>query len=187
MKNFLYASHPTPHSEPLLTQSDLLHFVSQIANGMTYLYSQQIIHGDLATRNCLVSSNFTVKIADLGIGHDLYEQDYYDNGSQLLPIRWMAPELLKESSMGPEFSLASDIWSFGVFCWEVFSYARQPYEDLSDEQVLRLVPSGHLLSSPEEGMPALLYSLLMDCWHYDPMHRPLFTEIAPAIRSIDVD
>ena len=61
--------------------------------------------------------------------------------SQLLPIRWMAPELLKESSMGPEFSLASDIWSFGVFCWEVFSYARQPYEDLSDEQVLRLVPS----------------------------------------------
>ena len=89
--------------------------------------------------------------------------------------------------MGPEFSLASDIWSFGVFCWEVFSYARQPYEDLSDEQVLRLVPSGHLLSSPEEGMPALLYSLLMDCWHYDPMHRPLFTEIAPAIRSIDVD
>lgn len=154
---------------------------------MRYLYTQQIIHGDLATRNCLVGSDLSVKIADLGIGHDLYEQDYYDNSTQLLPIRWMAPELLRESESGPSFSLASDIWSFGVFCWEVFSYARQPYEELTDVQVLSLVPEGHLLNTPEEGMPPLLYSLLMDCWHSDPLSRPLFTEIAPAVRGIEVD
>jgi serine/threonine protein kinase len=154
---------------------------------MLYLYTQQIIHGDLATRNCLVSYDLYVKIADLGIGHDLYEQDYYDNGTQLLPIRWMAPELLGNSDVGPAFSLSSDVWSFGVFCWEVFTYGRQPYEELMDEQVLEMVPSGHLLSPPEEGCPPPLYSLMMDCWQESPLNRPDFTEIAPGLHTIETD
>lgn len=154
---------------------------------MSYLFTQQIIHGDLATRNCLISSSLNVKIADLGIGHDLYGEDYYDNGSQLLPVRWMAPELLVESSEGPAFSLASDIWSYGVLCWEVFSYARQPYTQLTDEQVLRMVPAGHGLDSPEEGCPPLLYSLMQDCWSTDPTHRPHFNHISSALLSIEVD
>ena len=154
---------------------------------MLYLYTQQTIHGDLATRNCLISSNLSVKIADLGIGHDLYEDDYYDNGTQLLPIRWMAPELLKDSEIGPAFSLSSDVWSFGIFCWEVFSYARQPYEELTDVQVLEYVPRGHMLNVPDEGCPSSLYSLMMDCCQGDPRCRPDFTEITPLVLSIDVD
>ena len=154
---------------------------------MSYLYKQQIIHGDLATRNCLISSDLSVKIADLGIGHDLYSDDYHDNGTQLLPIRWMALELFLNSNEGPSFSLASDVWSFGVFCWEVFAYARQPYDDLSDEQVLRLIPEGHVLSAPAEGCPPLLFSLMQDCWAASIDQRPVFTNITSAILSIDVD
>ena len=175
-------------SPPVLSPHQLKRIVQQVAHGMNYLYTQQIIHGDLATRNCLISSSLNVKIADLGIGHDLYSEDYYDNGSQLLPIRWMAPELLLvDSTDGPAFSLASDIWSYGVLCWEVFSYAQQPFSELSDEQVLRIVPRGHCLNRPEDGCPTLLYSLMQDCWSPDPYQRPQFNHISSALLNTDVD
>ena len=171
-----------------IAQKELCNIVAQVADGMAFLYSQRIIHGDLATRNCLVSSDLKVKIADLGIGHDLYKKDYFDNGSQLLPIRWMAPELLTASStVGPDFSLHSDIWSFGVFCWEVFTFASQPYEDLSDVQVLEQVPLGHTLTSLVKVCPALFHSIMQACWSYKLDERPKFSTLSVAIRKVTID
>ena len=187
LKRYLTTNRPSSQLQPMLTQADLMHIITQVSHGMSYLYSQQIIHGDLASRNCLIGADLSIKIADLGIGHDLYPNDYYDNGTQLLPIRWMAPELLTESTEGPAFSLASDVWAFGVFCWEVFTYGRQPYHSMSDSQILRLVPHGHTLSMPEEGCPPLLFSLMKDCWSSTPEQRPSFSEITNAVLSIDVE
>ena len=114
LKQYLTTNRPSPQLQPMLTQADLMHIITQVSHGMSYLYSQQIIHGDLASRNCLIGTDLSIKIAYLDIGHDLYPNDYYDNGTQLLPIRWMAPELLTESTEGPAFSFASDVWAFGV-------------------------------------------------------------------------
>lgn len=50
---------------------------SQIANGMVYLSSQHFVHRDLATRNCLVGDNLSVKISDFGMSRDIYTSDYY--------------------------------------------------------------------------------------------------------------
>lgn len=172
---------------PRLSQHNLQRIIWHVADGMTYLFSQRIIHGDLATRNCLVSSDFRVKIADLGIGHDLYGGDYYDNGTQLLPIRWMPPELLISSEESPQFSLYSDIWSFGVLCWEVFTLARLPYEELSDEQVLEDVPNGLSLPVPSEGCPLSLYAIMQECWRRTPNERPHFSKLCTAIHSLEVD
>ena len=159
--------------------------ILQVADGMAYLFSQRIIHGDLASRNCLVSSTLEIKIADLGIGHDLYNDDYYDNGSQLLPIRWMPPELLQQMSDGPSFSLHSDIWSFGVFCWEVFSYAKLPYENFEDNEILTIVPSGSRLRRPGPACPHTLYDLMLECWSEVPDRRPQFARLCVAIADLD--
>ncbi len=159
--------------------------ILQVADGMAYLFSQRIIHGDLATRNCLVSSTLEVKIADLGIGHDLYNHDYYDNGAQLLPIRWMPPELLQELEEGPNFSLHSDIWSFGVFCWEVFAYSRLPYETFEDNEILSIVPGGSRLRRPSPSCPHSLYDLMTECWSEIPDNRPQFARLCVAIVDLD--
>lgn len=181
-------SRPTLSEEPpRLTQQNLRRIILQVADGMAYLFSQRIIHGDLATRNCLISSDLRVKIADLGIGHDLYSGDYYDNGAQLLPIRWMPTELLVSCDEGPSFSLHSDIWSFGVFCWEVFTFARLPYEDLDDLQVLEMVPKGELLPFPLEGCPSPLYSIMKECWRETPDERPRFAKLCVEIIDIELD
>jgi len=150
---------------------------------MSYLSSNKIIHGDLAARNCLISSELRVKVADLGIGHDVYPDDYYDDGTQLLPIRWMPPEILPTA----EFSMYSDMWSFGVVCWEVFSFGRQPYEMMSNEELISVVPKGLQLDIPVEGCPNPLYSIMQECWSIQPEMRPKFARLCVAIIDLDLD
>lgn len=178
MKKYLLTHRPVYGQPTVFTPHSLSRLVLQVADGMAFLFSQRIIHGDLATRNCLVSSNHHVKIADLGIGHDLYQTDYYDNGSQLLPIRWMPPELLVATDDGPAFSLHSDIWSFGILCWEVFMFGQLPYEGLADVEVLERVLQGELLTLPPSDIcPDRIQNVMTRCWRQDPETRPRFTDL----------
>nr|KAF6315068.1 neurotrophic receptor tyrosine kinase 2 [Myotis myotis] len=115
-----------------LTQSQMLHIAQQIAAGMVYLASQHFVHRDLATRNCLVGENLLVKIGDFGMSRDVYSTDYYRvGGHTMLPIRWMPPE----SIMYRKFTTESDVWSLGVVLWEIFTYGKQPWYQLSNNEV----------------------------------------------------
>uniref|UniRef100_A0AAQ5Y8L3 Tyrosine-protein kinase n=1 Tax=Amphiprion ocellaris TaxID=80972 RepID=A0AAQ5Y8L3_AMPOC len=99
----------------------LLHYASQICKGMDYLATKRYIHRDLATRNILVESEMRVKIGDFGLTKVLpQDKEYYtvkEPGES--PIFWYAPESLTES----KFSVASDVWSFGVVLYELFTYS----------------------------------------------------------------
>uniref|UniRef100_A0A8C3AJ66 Tyrosine-protein kinase receptor n=1 Tax=Cyclopterus lumpus TaxID=8103 RepID=A0A8C3AJ66_CYCLU len=151
----------------------------EIADGMSYLNANKFVHRDLAARNCMVAEDFTVKIGDFGMTRDIYETDYYRKGGKgLLPVRWMSPESLKDGV----FTTMSDVWSFGVVLWEIATLAEQPYQGMSNEQVLRFVMEGGLLDKPDN-CPDMLFELMRMCWQYNPKMRPSFLEIISSIKD----
>lgn len=115
-------STSTSSSSGPLSQLQFLYIAMQICDGMEYLAGHHYVHRDLAARNCLVGDQLTVKISDFGLSRDIYSSDYYRVQSKsLLPVRWMP----SESILYGKFTTESDVWSFGVVLWEIYSYGLQ--------------------------------------------------------------
>ncbi|KAM9307022.1 tyrosine-protein kinase JAK2a isoform 2-T3 [Pholidichthys leucotaenia] len=164
----------------------LLIYAAQICKGMDYLGSKRYIHRDLATRNILVESELRVKIGDFGLTKVLpQDKDYYtvsEPGES--PIFWYAPESLTES----KFSVASDVWSFGVVLYELFTYSDKNcsppavfMEKMGTEKqgqmivyhLMDLLQKGFRLPAPES-CPNQVYRMMTECWSSQTALRPTF-------------
>ncbi|XP_064493257.1 insulin receptor [Pseudopipra pipra] len=182
LKSYLRSLRPEAENNPGRpppTLREMIQMAAEIADGMAYLNAKKFVHRDLAARNCMVAEDFTVKIGDFGMTRDIYETDYYRKGGKgLLPVRWMAPESLKDGV----FTTYSDVWSFGVVLWEISSLAEQPYQGLSNEQVLKFVMDGGYLDQPDN-CPERLHNLMQMCWQYNPKMRPTFIEIIEMLKE----
>ena len=167
------------HPGVILSIQQLVNMGIDIAAGLEYLASCSFVHRDLATRNCLIDSKLNVKIADFGLSKDVHSKDYYRLGEKsLLPIRWMPPEAIVFS----KFTTQSDIWSFGIVLWELFSSGAQPYYTLSNEEVVDYVTSEKVLRCPVD-CPSELYDLMLDCWATNPDERPTASDVRQGLQN----
>ena len=91
---------------------------------MKFLASKSIYHGDLACRNILLTDELVVKVSDFGLSRRMYDKFTVDlNLDGEFPIQWSALEVLRMEN----YSLKSDIWSFGIVLWEIFQLGKEPY------------------------------------------------------------
>ncbi|XP_065882310.1 fibroblast growth factor receptor 2-like [Dysidea avara] len=169
-----------------LNVAELLTFAYQIACGMEYLGEKGIIHRDLACRNVLVGDNNAMKIADFGLSKHLYDDPVYVKSEDgQLPIRWMAIEAILER----KYSVQSDVWSFGIVIWEMFTFGGYPYPSLTNIEVVDAILKGYRMECPNSYLlcPLELYALVERCWHADPEHRPSFDMLTSEISNMIPD
>lgn len=169
IQNDNYTQFPLQHVVP-----PVAHMAIQIADGMAYITQKKFVHRDLASRNCMVSTDHTVKIGDFGLTRDVYGSDYYRRGTDgLMPVRWMSPESLKDGVFSPE----SDVFSYGIVLWEIVTYAEQPYMGKSNAQVLNYIVNGGTEGRPNMNCSDKIYDIMTKCWRFQPEDRVSFTEI----------
>ncbi|XP_026463606.1 tyrosine-protein kinase hopscotch-like [Ctenocephalides felis] len=188
-----------------IKQPQLLKYALDIAEGMEYLGKKHIVHRDLAARNILVANENLVKISDFGLAQVTGgKEDYYIlKTNRDLPIKWYAPESLCDG----KFSSRSDVWSYGITMFEMFSYGEDPVLpsmstvaalsssgfNNSNSQLLgevdsvnteppqhtmfKILKSGERLKCPKRCSNEIYLELMHSCWKFSPSERRTFSEL----------
>ena len=171
-----------PQDRPKLDHFQQLEISKQLASAMMYVSGKGYVHRDLATRNCLVGDDLVVKISDFGLTRRVQLEQgeaYIGSEHDAIPIRWMPIEAILYN----RFTFESDVWSFGVVLWEIFSFALQPYYDMDLKEVIKYISEGQVLSCPDN-TPQDVYDLMKSCWRLEPHERPSFEEVYHRISEL---
>jgi serine/threonine protein kinase len=186
-------------SENSLSAYEKLHICYQIALAMQHFEHKLLVHGDLAARNCVFYLGFKnnplihVKVSNLALSGDKYQHEYtypstilnnisFNNDTFPIPLRWQAPELILEFKK----SIKSDVWAFGVCCWEIWKNGQLPYDCLSDLEVYQALKNYDLcqLDSLSDFCPIEMWNMMEKCWLESTEMRPNFFNCVSVLHSL---
>ncbi|XP_067465187.1 macrophage colony-stimulating factor 1 receptor 2 [Thunnus thynnus] len=164
-----------------LSIGDLMRFSHQVAQGLDFLSTRNCIHRDVAARNVLLTDCRVAKICDFGLARDIRNDDsYIVQGNARLPVKWMAPESIFQCV----YTVQSDVWSYGVLLWEIFSLGKSPYPNVAvDTNFYKMIKDGRHMDRPDFA-PAEMYQLMTLCWNLEPTDRPTFKMIGQLINRL---
>ncbi|KAM9964824.1 hypothetical protein ACTFIW_004613 [Dictyostelium discoideum] len=174
LTQFLMNNHKVLENNPHLR----VKLLTDVAKGILYLHKQHIIHRDLTSNNVLLdfkreilpnqlygSNEFTAKVCDFGLSSNQSESKKLRGGS----IHYMAPENLNGSPINEK----SDIYSFGLLVWQMFSYA-PPNTIYSPKEMASMVsdPKQNYRPQIPFNVPLKFKELITQCWDRNPLNRP---------------
>lgn len=183
-----------------------LRFTTEAADGIAYLERSKCIHRDIAARNCLLSaknvSNFQIIFLSLKISHPQFDFSYdfpvfqelkisdfgmSDNKDEIkdetlekVPIKWLAPETMQEKV----YTHKTDIWTFGVLVWEIYSDGAEPYPGLTKIQTrAKIVVNDYRMKMPDGTHPTVADVVTGTCWQKNPEKRSTMDSIHKKLRE----
>uniref|UniRef100_A0A8C2SKN6 non-specific protein-tyrosine kinase n=1 Tax=Capra hircus TaxID=9925 RepID=A0A8C2SKN6_CAPHI len=178
----LHARLTAPAPTPPLALALLCLFLRQVAGAMAYLGARGLVHRDLATRNLLLASPRTIKVADFGLVRPLggARGRYIMGGPRRIPFAWCAPESLRHGA----FSSASDVWMYGVTLWEMFAGGEEPWAGVPPYLILQRLEKDRARLPRPPLCSRALYTLALRCWAYHPADRPTFSDLEGLLQEV---
>ncbi|XP_068686972.1 uncharacterized protein [Montipora foliosa] len=179
--NDTYYKDPDIKPQSSLTSQQLMKFAWQIADGMNYLSLRKIIHRDLAARNVLVGETETCKVTDFGMARDVQQESIYERKTRgRLPVKWTA----YESLLYGKYTTKSDVWSYGVVLYEIFTVGGSPYPRMDGKKIASLLQRGYRMPKPQH-VDNDLYQIMMNCWQNEPEARPSFADLTQQLKGME--
>lgn len=149
----------------------LIQFAIDVSDAMYHLHRHKIIHRYLRARSIYLSDNLVAKVGDFDFA--ILEEDSSTAEEQRrrdLPSTyscWLSPEALISNT----YSTQSDIWSYGILLWEIFTLGQHPYDRIEGNTLERAIVDGQ--RPPKPALASLsMYRLMKNCWRYSPEDRP---------------
>ncbi|XP_068733650.1 fibroblast growth factor receptor 2-like isoform X1 [Montipora capricornis] len=179
--NDTYYKDPDIKPQTSLTSQQLMKFAWQIADGMNYLSLRKIIHRDLAARNVLVGEAETCKVTDFGMARDVQQESIYERKTRgRLPVKWTA----YESLLYGKYTAKSDVWSYGVVLYEIFTVGGSPYPRMDSKKIASLLQQGYRMPKPQH-VDNDLYQIMINCWQNEPEARPSFADLTQQLKGME--
>jgi len=167
-----------------------------VAQGLEYLHHERIIHSDLKGLNILISRNGRACLADFGLAtaaKDSKAMSLMTTNKTTGTLRWQAPELFPDelsSHIERPNTKATDVYAYGLVCYEMFS-GNFPFQEFSsDFQVMYAVKQGKRPARPSDaqamtrGLNDMIWQIIENSWMPDPVARPLASEIVERLRNL---
>uniref|UniRef100_A0AC35TX57 Protein kinase domain-containing protein n=1 Tax=Rhabditophanes sp. KR3021 TaxID=114890 RepID=A0AC35TX57_9BILA len=158
-----------------------LNMLVEICNAMSVLALRGFVHRDLGARNILLTTGLRAKISGLGYCSNQEDREFAleGKGNKCLHYKWQSIEALTEGN----FSEKSDVFSFGVLLFEIYSMGETPYPDMSKEELIKALKSGYRLPLPKFATDEI-YEVMKKCWHKYAERRPTFYDLQATFSSI---
>uniref|UniRef100_A0A8C8J5D6 Guanylate cyclase n=1 Tax=Oncorhynchus tshawytscha TaxID=74940 RepID=A0A8C8J5D6_ONCTS len=159
-----------------------------LVRGMKYLHNRDVIHGRLKSRNCLVDGRFVLKVTEYGFNEILSTQSInFDKGRPEDQL-WVAPELLRNSTLMKRGTFQGDVYSFAIIMQEVIARCA-PFcmLDMPPKEILSKLKSPPPLCRPTvsaDEAPLEVIQVMKQAWSEEPDKRPTFEEIFKQFKSI---
>jgi c-src tyrosine kinase len=158
-----------------MPKDTLVNIACDICRGMACLEQKRLVHRHLTATNILLSGEKVAKVSNFRLTRELD----YDLGDREFPACWAPPEVLEAKV----FSNKSDVWSFGVLLWEIYSYGEFPYPGKRNQEAVLYVSQGGRMAPPE-GCPSAMQGIMKACWAENPQRRPTFSELVKILKTL---
>ncbi|KAJ6502738.1 kinase-like domain-containing protein [Mycena vitilis] len=170
-------------------RQEIERLVLEIAQGLAYLHSMNIVHGDLRGNNILISDECTACLADFGLATTIRDDDAdvttgaLSSSNRAGSMRWLAPELITPEQFGCRFvrTRATDVYAFGCVCLELETGA-PPFSDVQDVPAMFKVLAGERPERPDSMSDAMWY-IITAAWAEDFRQRPNTSHIIFALKD----